>query len=201
MSKTTLQSLNSIGPLGSGHVTGSKDPIAKEYEEGKLFIDQQEYSQAAVALHNALVGYEEKGDEPGVANASNQLGQVCLARQEFANALKNFERALTICEKANDRMSILAVSKNIVAAQKGLKQYDKAISTCLGMLDHFQDNRDPQGTVTTLEAIAEIYISDGRREKAADTYRTMAAIHKNFRHDNIAAGYLKKAAELLTENN
>jgi hypothetical protein len=64
------------------------------------------------------------------------------------------------------------------------------------MLDHYQDNRDPQGTVTTLEEMAGIYVSSGRREKAADTYRTIASIHKNFGHKNIDAGYLEKAAEL-----
>jgi hypothetical protein len=37
-------------------------------------------------------------------------------------------------------------------------------------------------------------------EKAADAYRTVASIHKNFRHDNIAEGYLKKAAELAAGN-
>lgn len=200
MSKTALQSLDSIGPLGGGKADGSKDPVTKEYEEGKRFLDQQEYSLAAVALHNALVGYEKKGDEAGVANACNQLGHACLARREFASALKNYERALAICEKANDRMSILAVSKQIIAAQKGLKQYDKAIAICLDMLGHYQDNRDPQGSVTTLDEMAEIYMSGGQREKAADTYRTIAAIHRNFRHDTLAAGYLKKATELAAGN-
>lgn len=195
MSNNNLQSLDSIAPL-NGRSSGPKDEIAKEYEEGKSHLDRHEYSLAAVALHNALIGYEEKGDEAGVANASNQLGHVCLARQEFANALKYYQRALNICEKAGDRMSILAVMKKIVAAQRGLKQYDEAIDSCFALIDHYQDNRDPQGTVTTLEELAEIYIGGGQREKAADTYRTIASIHKNFRHDNIAAGYLQKAAEL-----
>jgi len=196
MSNNNLQSLDSIAPL-NGSSSGPKDEISKEYEEGKSLLDRQEYSLAAVALHNALIGYQEKGDEAGVANASNQLGHVCLARQEFASALKHYERALNICEKAGDRMSILAVMKKIVAAHRGLKQYDKAIDTCFALIDHYQDNRDPQGTVTTLEEMAEIYIGGGQREKAADTYRTIAAIHKNFRHANIADGYMQKAAELI----
>lgn len=196
MSNNNLQSLDSIAPL-DGQSNTPKDETTKEYEEGKSLLDRQEYSLAAVALHNALIGYEEKGDDAGVANASNQLGHVCLARQEFESALKHYERALNICEKANDRMSILAVMKKIVAAQRGLKQYDKAIDTCFALIDYYQDNRDPQGSVTTLEEIAEIYIGAGQREKAADTYRTIAAIHKNFRHDNIASGYLQKAAELI----
>lgn len=194
MSNTKLQSLDSIAPVDGK--TGPKDEVAKEYEAGKKYLERQEYGPAAVALHNALVGYEEKGDEAGIANASNQLGHVCLARQDFETALKHYRKAQQICDRLGDRMSILAVLKKIVAAQRGLKQYDKAIGACLDMLDHYQDNRDPQGSVMTLEEMAEIYISAGLLEKAADTYRTIASIHRNFRHDNIAAGYLQKAAEL-----
>jgi len=97
-------------------------------------------------------------------------------------------------------MSVLAVLKKIVEAQKSLKQYDLAIESSLSILDHYQDNRDPQGTVTTLEEMAEIYLKTEKKEKAADTYRTIASIHKNFQHETIAAGFMKKAARLTGES-
>lgn len=191
-----VQSLDAIGPLEESQATAPSDPIQAEYEEGKRFFENQSYGQAAVALHNALLGFEEKKDEAGIANASNQLGNVCLARQEFEKALKHYQRAVDICEKSNDRMSILAVLKKIVEVYRELKQYDKATQTCLDILDQYQDNRDPQGTVMTLEEVAEIYIEAGNKGKAADTYRTIASIHKNFKHDNIAAGFMEKAVKL-----
>ena len=171
-----------------------------EYEEGKRYLEKQEYGQAAVALHNALLGYKEKEDETGIANASNQLGHVCLARGEYASALQHYQQALAICEKSNDRMSILAVMKKIVDVNVHLKQYDSAIADCLTILDHYQDNRDPQGTVTILEEMAKIYLQAEKKEKAADAYRTIASIHKNFRHENIAAGFMRKAAQLTSES-
>lgn len=193
-----LQSLDSIKVLGGDQKEASQDSVKKEYEEGLRFLEQQEYGQAAVAFHNALLGYEQRQDENGVANASNQLGHVCLFRNEFEAALKHYQRTLDIVENANDRMSTLAVLKKIVTAQIGLKKYDKALAVCLDMLDHYQDNRDPQGSVDTLEKIAEIYLADEQKEKAADAYKTISSIHKNFRHDNIAAQYLEKAAKLET---
>jgi tetratricopeptide (TPR) repeat protein len=193
-----LQTLESIKPLDSGRKEGPQDPVKKEYQEGLRFLEQQEHGQAAVALHNALIGFEQRQDDAGIANASNQLGHVCLFRKEYAGALKHYQRALAICDKANDRMSTLAVLNKIVAAQKGLKQYDKAIAVCLDVLDLYHDNRDPQGTVVTLETMAEIYLEDGQREKAADAYRTIGSIHKNFRHDTIAARYMEKAAQVAT---
>jgi tetratricopeptide (TPR) repeat protein len=193
-----VQSLDSIGPIAGSAAAGSSDPVAQEYEEGKKYLENQQYGQAAVALHNALIGFEERDDENGMANASNQLGHLCLARGEFDNALKHYQRALAICDKSNDRMSILAVQAKLVAVHRGMKDFDKAIERSLDILDLYQDNRDPGGSVATLEEIAEIYIEAGKLDKAADAYKTIGTIHKNFKHDNIAAKYMAKAAQLET---
>mgnify|MGYP001024937875 CR=1 FL=1 len=196
----TLQSIGSIDPASNKKVERSDDPVEAEYEDGKRFYENEEYGQAAVALHNALIGYEERKDESGIANVCNQLGNVCLARKEYENALKHYQRALDICDGSYDRMSVLAVSKPLVAVYRGLGQSAKAIATCLDMVDLYQDNRDPQGTVTVLEEMASIYIDSGEKEKAADSYRTIAAIHKNFSHNNIAASFIEKADTLLSDS-
>ena len=78
-------------------------------------------AQAAVAFHNALFGYEEKGDENGIANASNQLGHVCLARKEYEQAKRHYQRAWEICEKLQDPMSLIALSKSYLV-YRGLKR-------------------------------------------------------------------------------
>lgn len=191
-----IQSLDSIAPMDNGKAKKESDPVKAEYEEGKAFFENKDYGQAAVALHNALVGFEEKHDESGIANASNQLGNVCLAREEYDSALKHYGRALEICDKSNDRMSILSVMAKMVEANKGLEKYDVAVTLCLEILDHYQDNRDPQGTVDTLEGMAEIYIQSGQKLKAADAYRTISSIHKNFKHDSSAAKFIAKAEAL-----
>lgn len=196
----TLQSIDSLDQASDTKIERSDDPVKAEYEDGKRFYENEEYGQAAVALHNALIGYEERKDESGIANVSNQLGNVCLAREEYGNALKHYLRAFDICDGSYDRMSVLAVSKPLVAVYRGLAQPDKAIATCLDMLDLYQDNRDPQGTVTVLEEMASIYIDSGDREKAADTYKTIAAIHKNFSHNNIATSFIDKANALQSDS-
>ena len=195
-----LQSIDAIGSVDKSQPAKPSDPLQAEYEEGKKYLENQEYGQAAVALHNALVGFKEKNDEAGIANASNQLGHVCLARNEYENALTHYQKAFDICDKSNDRMSVLAVLKKIVEVQKSLKKYDLANESNLAILDHYQDNRDPQGTVTTLEEMAEIYLLAEKKDKAADAYRTIASIHKNFRHETIAAGFMKKAERLTAES-
>lgn len=196
MSSNTIQPLDSIAPVDKSKAKKETDPVKAEYEEGKQFFENKSYGQAAVALHNALVGFEEKKDEAGIANASNQLGHVCLARKEYESALTHYQRTFEICDKSNDRMSMLSVLAKMVDANTGLEKYDEAINLSLDMLDHYQDNRDPQGTVDTLEKMASIYITWGQKSKAADAYRTISSIHKNFKHDNIAAQFVKKAEAL-----
>ncbi len=49
---------------------------------------------------------------------------------------------------------------------------------------------------STLEKMADIYIAKGEKLKAADAYRTISSIHKNFKHENIATKFIEKAEAL-----
>ena len=193
MGNNTLQSLDAIQPITQDGEKSS-DPVDKEYQEGKKFLEDGDLSQAAVALHNALVGYEQKDNSVGVANASNQLGHVCLQKDDYANALKHYLRAYEICDELNDRMSVLAVAHKIVDVYFGLEDYKNAVKWCLEIIDLYHDNRNPQGMVLIMEKLATIYIEAGDTELAADTYRTIASIHKNFKHEKMAQNFLEKAA-------
>jgi len=192
--KKNIQGVQSIAPM-----EGDKkplDPVQEEYEKGKEALEKGELAEAAVLFHNVLMAHEEKGDENGVANACNQLGHVCLKRQDFKKALDNYKRAWEICDKGDDPMSLLALQKQFVLVYCGLKQYDKAVDTCLDLLDQYSGNNDPAGGVATLEQLAEVYVEQGETEKAADSYRTIASIHANFSHKNIAKGFQDKADKL-----
>lgn len=193
---TPLQKIDAIAPMADAGPSRSADPVRADYDEGRRFLDNREYAQAAVSLHNALVGFEERGDEAGIANASNQLGHVCLARKEFAQALVHYRRALAICDTMQDQMSVIALQKRLIEVFRGLGDHAKAIETCLDLLDSYHRNNDPRGTVEVLEEMASIYLESGNRGKAADAYRTVASIHRNFRHHGIAEGFDKKAEDL-----
>ncbi len=189
--------MDSIGPAADA---AGKDKelsqAAADYEEGRGYLERGESALAAVALHNALRGFEEMNDRQGVANASNQLGHACLARKEYDKALIHYRRAWDICEDLDDPMSLLALARRLVETRKGLGEYRQAIDLCLFLLDSYQKNNDPQGTVDTLELMASVYIASGEHEKAADAYLTAASIHANFKHEAIAESFRQKAASL-----
>ncbi len=192
-----VQNIENIAPMQEENKsTKPADPIEADYEEGKRLLESGNTAQAAVALHNALLGYEEKNDTNGIANASNQLGHACLARKEYDKALKLYERTWDICKDLGDYSSLLALNNQFVLVYTGLGQYTKAIEVCLDIVGMYRDNNNPRGTVATLEQIAGIYEKIDEKAKAADTYRTISSIHANYKHDKIAQSFVEKAEKL-----
>ena len=177
----------------------SSDPIQAEYDDGIEFLKEDDLTQAAVAFHNVLRAYEEKKHQDGIANASNQLGNVCLAKGEFEKAKKHYQRAWSICDRFDDPMSLLALSMQLVTVHRGLNDTAKALEVCFDMLDTHSLNNNPQGTVATLQTVADIYLGQDDKLKTADTYRTIASIHTNFKHKNIAEKFISRAEELEAE--
>jgi tetratricopeptide (TPR) repeat protein len=174
----------------------SSDPIQAEYEDGQDFLKENDLTQAAVAFHNALRGYEEKKHQDGIANCSNQLGNVCLQKGDFDKARQHYLRAWEICERFDDSMSLLSLSGQLVAVYRGLGEYDKAMTLCLDMLETHNRNNNPKDTVDTMELLADIYLDQDEKAKAADAYRTIASIHTNYKHMNFAKRFMDKAEEL-----
>lgn len=173
-----------------------KDPAQADYDQGKEVLQAGDEALAASCFHNALIGYEQSNNEKGIANASDQLGDICAARAEHEKAIEHYHRAYDICDKENDMFSLIALQKKIVVSRKALKQYDKAIKIYLNVIDIYSGYNNPSGTVATMEELAELYLDIGERQKSADTYRTIASIHKNFSHTIQAKEFMDKAAQV-----
>ena len=192
MTTQNIQQFDAIKPVN----TVSTDPARAEYEAGKKALAAGDYGQAAVSLHNALLAAQEKNDQPGIANTSNQLGLLCLARKDYSAACGHFEAALTICQTAGDGASVAAIERSLIESLTAQQLFAQAATRCLGLLDLYAANNDPQGGVAALEILAEVYIAAGQTARAADTLRTVASIHRNYRHQDIADQFLCRADAL-----
>ena len=198
MASEFIQPLNSLGPVAAANGS-DQDPdnqAKKDYTEGRKFLSNGEYTQAAIAFHNALRGFEEQGDQAGVANASDRLGDACLARDEYAMAVANYQRACDICEKEDDSFSVLALNKKMAIAYRKLGDQEKALELLYDTLEHYRLTNNPQGAVEALIAIAETYSEQGEKSKAADAYRSVASIHARFKHVRLAEEFNQRASSL-----
>lgn len=180
-------------PMNPEKKEEEKDPIQVDYEKGQEFLQAGDHAQAANMFHNVLLAYEEKGDQNGVANASDKLGDICLEGQDYTNALNHFDRAYTICEEEVDDWSMFSLNKKIAKAKRGLNDYQAAIEIYFELLETYQQFKDPAKVIATLETLAETYVEMGDRDKAADSLRTAAGIHTNFKHSRHAQDLLNRA--------
>ncbi len=174
-----------------------KSPAQQDYERGMAFLNDKESAQAAAAFHNALLGFEQDNDEKGVANASMQLADICLDREEFEQALQHCATADKICAAPEDTFSIICIKEKKAKIYSQWPKYDKAIGLYIELVEDYNKTRNPQGTVNSLETLAELYLKVNDKEKAADSYNTIASIHKSFKHVTYYHRYEKKAAEAL----
>ena len=173
------------------------DPAKEEFDRGCQFMENHDLAQAANAFHNALLDYRERRDDKGIAKASDKLAEVCLERGEFAKALPHLEKAMAICEAANDDLSMTALRKKYASAYAGNGEHGKAIEVNLLLLETYKTFGDPGSAVRTLEAIAKSHLALDAREKAAEALRTAAAIHLSFKHTRHAAELTTRAEEIL----
>ena len=174
----------------------AKDPAQADYDQGKQIRQAGDEALAASCFHNALVGFEQNGDDKGVANASDQLGDICALREEHEKAIEHYQRAYDICDKENDSFSLIALLKKMVVSKRALNKYDEAIKIYLNVIDIYSGYNNPGGTVAAMEELAKLYLEIGERQKSADTYRTIASIHKNFKHNTYAKEFMDKATQV-----
>jgi len=198
MASEFIQPLQNIGPVAKENngMQEEEDQARKDYREGRKLYGDGNYAQAAIAFHNALRGFEEQGDLAGMANASDRLGDACLARDEYAMAVANYQRALAICEKEDDSFSVLAMNKKMAVAYRKLGDQGKALELLYDILEHYRLTNNPKGAVEVLGVIGETYLEQGERLKAADAYRSVASIHGRFKHPRLAEEFTRKATEL-----
>ena len=199
MVSDTIQPLDSIAPLDQDKNKEIKDPARRDYIQGREEYTAGDFTAAAVSFHNALRGFEEQGDQLGIANASVRLGDTCMAREEYEVALDHYQRAREICEKEDDSFSILALHKKMAICLRNLERLDEALELLFDMLDHYQLTKNPKGVVDTLTVMAEVFIQQGKITDAADAFRTISTIHANFKHKRLAEEFARRAADLEEE--
>lgn len=198
----SIQPLSSLGPMDGNQdakVDEINDPARMDYVKGRAQHTAGNFSEAALSFHNALKGFEEQGNEQGIANALDRIGDTCMSKEEYQIALDNYKRALVICEKEEDSFSTLALHKKMAACYRKLGRLDEALELLYDMIEHYQLTKNPKGVVDILMVTAEVYVQQGRINKAADSYRTISSIHANFKHQRLAKEFAGRAEDLVRE--
>jgi len=171
----------------------------QDYEEGVKFLEKNELTQAAVSFHNALKGFEEAGDQRGIANAADRLAETCIRKEDFKAAVPLLKQVLAFCEQDGEQVSLMYVKRRLAHALKEAGELDESLGHYIELLDIYEALNNPDGAVKALEAISAIYETKGERRKASDALKTAAAIHQSFKHTRHAEEFLARAKALEEE--
>jgi len=203
MVSDSIQPLSSLASMDSPEkeqkVNDINDPARLDYVKGRAQYSAGEFTEAALSFHNALKGFEEQEDDAGVANASDRLGDTCMAKEEYEMALEHYKRAFDICEKKEDSFSTLALNKKMAVSYRKLGQLDEALELLYDMLEHYQLTKNPKGVVEMLTVMAELFIQQSRIQEAVDAYRTISSVHAGFKHKRLADEFAQRAEDLARE--
>lgn len=194
-----IQPLHSIGPLNPDKDKNEEktdNPARQDYIKGRELYTAGNYSEAAVAFHNALKGFEEQSDDLGVANSADRLGDACMIREKYEMALENYDRAYAICKKEEDSFSTLSLNKKRAVVLRKMGRFEEALALLFDMFDHYHMTNNPEGSVRALTIMAEVYVAQGKLDKAIDAYRTVSSIHKNFKHKRRSEEFARLADDL-----
>jgi tetratricopeptide (TPR) repeat protein len=175
----------------------NKSQARLDYEEALDLLSKGETAQAANMFHNALIGFEQDKDINGIANATDKLGDICAERRDLDKALQHYDRVIAICLEQGDSISTFSLDKKKAKLHADCGKHEQAISMYLDIIEQYQAMRNPQGTVDTLETLAQVYIDAGNLDRAADCYRTAASIHASYKHKQHAKELNQKAEDVL----
>ncbi|MCK5438215.1 MAG: tetratricopeptide repeat protein [Desulfobulbaceae bacterium] len=170
-----------------------KDPATIDYKKGKEYLDIGDLGMAANAFHNAFIEYEQNNNQEGMANCNDRMGDVCIAKKEYEMAISQYKKSLEIIKTFGDIDSEISLRKKVAQCHRELGRFDKAIEIYLTLFDLYSSMRNVKATVETIIALAEVYETNNAPGKAADAYRSAAAIHANFSHKKHAQELLDKA--------
>lgn len=186
-------------PMAAKEEEEEKTQAQLDYDEGLQLLKRGSFPQAAAAFHNALKGFEEEGSDSGIARSVTKLAEICLEKEDYAKALEHLERALAICRAAQDDLSTTYLQKRILQTLRGLERHEEARDLALELMAAYQDYNNPAGAVAMLENLGDIYLALGQPDKAAESLRTAAAIHRNFKHQRAAQQLLDRAEVILRQ--
>jgi tetratricopeptide (TPR) repeat protein len=185
-------------PAEEGQEVKKLTEAEQDYEDGVAQLAKEDdIAPAANLFHNALIGFEKENDINGVAKASDRLGDICAMRKDFDGAKKHYDRALEICQKAEDAFSIFEIDKKMADLHAICGNHKTAIDLYLDIIDDYQAMKNYEGVIKTFEKMADMYIEMNKRDMAADCYRSAAGIHTNFKHTRHAEALMKKAEEVM----
>ncbi|MDY7004366.1 MAG: tetratricopeptide repeat protein [Cyanobacteriota bacterium] len=165
-------------------VESSPESSASEAEADKLFetgVEQfrtGKFDEALESYEKVLAIRQELGDQAGIAQTLNNMGDVYVNQREYAEALDVLQQALTIRRKINDRPGISETLNLIGFAYQRQREFSQALNLHQEALDISQAVKDRPNEGESLHNIAAVKASQGQLDQALEFYEQALTIRE-----------------------
>ncbi|MEY8019939.1 adenylate/guanylate cyclase domain-containing protein [Muriicola sp. SD30] len=149
--------------------------IGEAYGEknmGLAYYYQGDYKKVLSHWSRSLEIFEGIDDAQGISNLSSNLGAVYYSQGSNTRALDLYLRSLNFAEKIKDSLRIASVLLNIGGLYAdNPNDYDKALDYFNRIPPYLPSLNNPQITTGYLMGVGEVYLLQGRYEKAMGYYK------------------------------
>lgn len=138
--------------------------------------DFGDYDQALMWYKKSKKAYEAMGDELGVTNCDNGIGNIYKTKSMFPEALALFEKSLIYYLKANNQKGIPAMYNNMGTVYDAMGDYKKATESYIKALGYYEKSGFKQGMAAAYCNLGVIFQMQRNWEQAISYFNKSVAI-------------------------
>jgi serine phosphatase RsbU (regulator of sigma subunit) len=138
--------------------------------------DFGDYDKALMWYRRSKKTYEAMGDELGVTNCDNGIGNIYKSKSMFPEALALFEKSLSYYLKTNNQKGIPAMYNNMGTVYDAMGDYKKATESYIKALGYYEKSGFKQGMAAAYCNLGVIFQMQRNWEQAISYFNKSVAI-------------------------
>lgn len=146
---------------------------------GDRLYDQGNYSQALAIYTQTRSIAEQIGDQRGIANALNDIGNVNRWRGNYAQALEYYQKSLAIAETLGEKRRIATILGLIGTVHYSQSNYGQAMELYQKSLALSEEMEDKQRIAIALGQIGGVHHALGDYAQALELYQKSMMMHES----------------------
>ncbi len=154
-----------------------------QYRRGAL-------GEALVALEEAQAGYEEVGEQIGLARTLSWLGTVYRRRSDYETGLSLLRRAVALHEELGDKHGLATAVHRIGIIHRLRDNHDEALSFLSRAMALREETGDRRGLAESFNSIGILHKQRGDYDEALSFYQRSLALYEDLGDKNRVASLL-----------
>ena len=174
------EGLRRMGVVRAGGAPGTPERAMALNGLTAISMTTGDWQTGAAAAEEALALHRRYGNDWGVANTTFLLGHVAAEKGEYASARERFIDSLARFRQLDDTHYVLLAMRNLATSEYELGNRDAAEALHRDVIDLARETGNVRMEASSLGALAEYAILDGRPEESLDLLREGTRItHSN----------------------